>query len=85
MDTVRDCLESQLESRHWSKDPDVFPLWDPSQLLNTSELLLLRAATLQTEYSDDDDASSVASDEYASKLVTIIIHVYSHVHMYSTV
>ena len=69
MDLVKECLENQLDSRHWSRDPEVFPLWDPNQLLNTSELLLLRAATLQTEYSDDDDTSSVASDEYASKLV----------------
>ena len=76
MEAVRECLESQLESRHWSKDPDVFPLWDPTQLLSTSELLLLRAATLQTEYSDDDDASSVASDEYASKLANV--YLYNH-------
>ena len=67
MEMVRECLESQQDSRSWTRDPDIFPLWDPKQLLNTSELLLLRAATLQTEYSDDDDTSSVASDEYTSK------------------
>ena len=71
MDLVKECLENQLDSRYWSKDPDVFPLWDPNELLSSSELLLLRAATLQSDCSDDDDTSSVASDEFNSKLVAL--------------
>ena len=64
---LKDCLENQLDSRNWGRDPEVFPLWDPMQLLNTSEILLLRSATLQAEYSDDDETSSITSDDYTSR------------------
>lgn len=60
---VKDCLESQVDSRLWGRDPEVVPLWDPNQLLSTSVTLLLRAATLQMDLSDDDDTSSTTSDD----------------------
>ena len=60
---VKDCLESQVDSRFWGRDPEVVPLWDPNQLLSTSVTLLLRAATLQMDLSDDDDTSSTTSDD----------------------
>ena len=64
---MKECLENQLESRYWGRDPDISPLWDPTQLLNASEILLLRATTLQIEASDDDDTNSITSDDYTAK------------------
>ena len=67
---ARDSLESQSDGRHGSRDPEVFPLWDPSQLLATSQLLLLKAATFQAgdDGSGSDDATSVTSEgEFGSR------------------
>ena len=69
--SVKDCLESQVESRHWGRDPEVIPLWDPNQLLSTSETLLLRASTLQMDISDDDESSSTTSDDNITRYVYI--------------
>ena len=62
--TARDYTESQSDGRHQSRDPEVFPLWDPGQLLVTSQTLLLKAATFQAgeDGSGSDDATSVTSD-----------------------
>ena len=68
--SVKDCLESQVESRLWGRDPEVVPLWDPNQLLSTSETLLLRASTLQMDISDDDDTSSTTSDDNITRYIT---------------
>ena len=64
----REYVELQSEGR---RDPDVFPLWDPAQLLATSQLLMLKAATHQTavgeEGSGSDETTSVASEgEYGT-------------------
>ncbi len=67
---VRECVESQSDPRHISRDPEVFPLWDPGQLLNTSQLLLLRAASfgVSEEGSGSDDTISLTSEgEYGAK------------------
>ena len=67
---ARDSLDSQSDGRHGSRDPEVFPLWDPSQLLGTSQLLLLKAATFQAgdDGSGSDDATSVTSEgEFGSR------------------
>ena len=62
---ARDHVESQSDPRHSSRDPEVFPLWDPGQLLSTSQFLLLKAATHQVgdEGSGSDDATSNASED----------------------
>ncbi len=69
----REYLELQPDRRHSSRDPEVFPLWDPGQLLSTSHTLLVKSATLQAgteEGSGSDDATSVASDgDYGSRWV----------------
>ena len=71
--TARDHIESLSSTgRHsFSRDPEVFPLWDPSQLLNTSQLLLLKAATSQAvdEGSDSDSVSVTSEGEYGPKYV----------------
>ena len=70
LSVARDSLESQSDGRHGSRDPEVFPLWDPSQLLGTSQLLLLKAATFQAgdDGSGSDDATSVTSEgEFGSR------------------
>ena len=63
---TRECLESQLDNRYWARDPEIFPLWDPTQLLSTSQTLLLRAATLQAELSEDEETGSIG-DEFSAK------------------
>ena len=46
------------------REPEVFPLWDPEQLLRTSEVLLLKAACVPAnDECGSDDASSVASGD----------------------
>jgi len=72
LSAARDRLESQSDSQHGSRDPEVYPLWDPSQLLVTSQLLLLKAATHQAgeDGSGSDDATSVNSEgEYGARCV----------------
>ena len=64
--TVRDSLEGNFER---GRDPEVFPLWDPTQLVNTSEILLLRGTSMQLDVSEDDDNSSVTSDDQATKYI----------------
>ena len=61
---ARDYIDSRSDSRHSSRDPEVFPLWDPTQLLNTSQQLLLKAATFQVgeDGSDSDETTSVTSE-----------------------
>ncbi len=65
----RDYLDMQSESRGGvSRDPEVFPLWDPGQLLKTSQQLLLKAITVQASGGEDgsgSDDESVTSDEGA--------------------
>ncbi len=66
----REYVERQSDPRHASRDPEVFPLWDPSQLLRTSHLLLLKAVTFQAgdEGSGSDDNSVASGDgEYGQK------------------
>ena len=57
-------MDRLADSHHPSRDPEVFPLWDPGQLLSTSHTLLLKVATLQAgdEGSGSDDATSVTSE-----------------------
>ena len=67
---AREFVENQSDPRHPSRDPEVFPLWDPGQLLSTSQLLLLKSVTLQVgeEGSGSDDTTSVTSEgEYGPK------------------
>ena len=78
---ARDHVESLSDSRHSSRDPEVFPLWDPGQLLNTSQLLLLKAATFQAadDGSGSDDTVSVTSEgEYGPKYVVLLYNVHVH-------
>lgn len=51
----------------------MFPLWDPGQLLNTSQLLLLKAATSQAvdEGSDSDSISVTSEGDYGPKYVDL--------------
>ena len=62
----RDYVDLQVETRGGSsRDPEVFPLWDPGQLLKTSQQLLLKAITVQTGGGEDGSGSedeSVTSD-----------------------
>lgn len=70
LSVARDSLENLSDGRHGSRDPEVFPLWDPSQLLGTSQVLLLKAATFQAgdDGSGSDDATSVTSEgEFGSR------------------
>ena len=73
LSTARDHIDSLSSAgRHsFSRDPEVFPLWDPGQLLNTSQLLLLKAATSQAvdEGSDSDSVSVTSEGEYGPKYV----------------
>ena len=66
---AREYVEHQSDSRHASRDPEVFPLWDPGQLLRTSQLLLLKAVTFQAgdEGSGSDDASVTSEGDYGPK------------------
>ena len=67
---AREYIDNTSDSRYPSRDPEVFPLWDPSQLLSTSQTLLLKAATFQAgeDGSGSDDTTSVTSEgEYGSK------------------
>ena len=57
---AREYVERQSDPRHASRDPEVFPLWDPGQLLRTSQLLMLKAVTLQA--GEEDSGSDNASD-----------------------
>ena len=46
------------------REPEAFPLWDPDQLLRTSQILLLKAACVPgSEGYGSDDVSSVASGD----------------------
>ena len=62
IDVVKECLENIFDGRYLNKDPEVFPLWDPKELLGSSELLLLRSATLQSDYSDEESSSSTSEE-----------------------
>lgn len=66
---AREYVERQSDPRNSSRDPEVFPLWDPGQLLRTSHLLLLKAVTFQAgdEGSGSDDASVTSEGDYGSK------------------
>lgn len=69
-------VESLSGGQYMSRDPEVFPLWDPSQLLNTSHLLLLKAATTQAveDGASSDEIGSVASEgEYGPKYVCLTL------------
>ena len=65
----REYVERQADPRHASRDPEVFPLWDPGQLLRTSHLLLLKAVTFQAgdEGSGSDDNSVTSEGDYSPK------------------
>lgn len=45
-------LEHQSDIR---RDPDIQPLWDPTQLLNASRMLSLRSVVPWTDGSGSDD------------------------------
>ena len=66
---AHDHIESLSGGLHMSRDPEVFPLWDPGQLLNTSHLLLLKAATSQAvdDGSGSDDVSVTSEGEYGPR------------------
>ena len=65
----REYVEKQSDPRHASRDPEVYPLWDPGQLLRTSHLLLLKAVTFQAgdEGSGSDDNSVTSEGDYGPK------------------
>lgn len=67
--TAWEYVERQSDPRNSSRDLEVFPLWDPGQLLRTSHLLLLKAATFQTgdDGSGSDTASVTSEGDYGSK------------------
>ena len=69
--SAHDHVESLSGGQHSSRDPEVFPLWDPGQLLNTSHLLLLKAATSQAmdDGASSDDVSVTSEGEYGPKYV----------------
>ena len=70
LSSARESVERQsTDSRHSSRDPEVFPLWSPGQLLKTSHLLLLKAVTFQAgdEGSGSDDASITSEGDYGPK------------------
>ena len=69
----REFVEQQLDPRNSSRDPEVFPLWNPGQLLKTSQHLLLKAITFQSgeEGSGSDDASVTSEGDYGSKYVCL--------------
>ena len=59
-----------LETQDVRRDPEVFPMWDPTQLLNASRTLLLRSIVPQGvgEGSGSDETLSAADDtEFGSK------------------
>ena len=61
-----------LETQDVRRDPEVFPMWDPTQLLNASKTLLLKSVVPQGggEGSGSDETLSAADDsEFGSKLV----------------
>ena len=63
---ARDFLD-QTDTR---RDPDVFPMWDPHQLLNASKTLLLQSVVSQStgDGSGSDDGIGTADDnEYSSR------------------
>ena len=66
---MRDSLEHHQPCPQWVRDPDVYPLWDPSQLLSVSQVLLLRAATIQVEMEEVEEEEGGLRDEYTTKLV----------------
>ena len=66
MTHAREFLDQQ-DSR---RDPEVFPMWDPQQLLAASRTLLLRTVVPQSggEGSGSDETLSAADDsEYGSR------------------
>ncbi len=66
---AREYVERQSDQRHPSRDPEVFPLWDPGQLLNASHLLLLKAVTFQAgdEGSGSDSSGNSGEGETGPK------------------
>lgn len=58
---LKDVLEHQADIR---RDPDIQPLWDPSQLLNASRMLFLRSVVPWSDGSgsDDNGAADDAND-----------------------
>ena len=59
-----------LDQQDTRRDPDVFPMWDPQQLLAASKTLLLRSVVPQSagEGSGSDETLSAADDnEYGSR------------------
>ena len=72
MTPAREFLDRQ-DSR---RDPEVFPMWDPQQLLAASRTLLLRSVVPQSagEGSGSDETLSAADDsEYGSRYVHMYI------------
>lgn len=49
---LKEVLERQGDIR---RDPDIQPLWDPSQLLNASRMLFLRSVVPWADGSGSDD------------------------------
>ena len=69
LSSSREYVERQSDPRHASRDPEVYPLWDPGQLLRTSHLLLLKAVTFQAGGDDGSgsDNSVTSEGEYDPK------------------
>eukprot|EP00731_Ephydatia_muelleri_P029201 Em0020g845a len=58
------CQERLDALTNGKREPEVYPLWDPEQLLRTSQVLLLKAACVPTnDECGSDDASSVTSGD----------------------
>ena len=75
MTPAREFLDRQ-DSR---RDPEVFPMWDPQQLLAASRTLLLRSVVPQSagEGSGSDETLSAADDsEYGSRCVCTYVRTY---------
>ena len=53
---LKEVLERQADIR---RDPDIQPLWDPSQLLNASRMLFLRSVVPWNDGSGSDDNVTV--------------------------
>lgn len=71
------CQERLDALTNGKREPEVYPLWDPEQLLRTSQVLLLKAACVPTnDECGSDDASSVTSGDgdHSTKYVQLCVN-----------
>ena len=61
---LKEVLERQGDIR---RDPDIQPLWDPSQLLNASRMLFLRSVVPWSDGSGSDDNTIDDSNDHGNK------------------